>query len=290
MGRLDSKRAGVLLPVLDPIWLLLLGPFVLNAVPSSEPEKSDMMYNTDDHWKQWGEQDPYFGVLSRDKFRKENIDDNRTEFFESGGAVVSRVISMATRQFGQFNQGSALDFGSGVGRLTIPLAQRFKNVVGVEISEAMIAEAQRNCQLYAVGNVDFVKSDDHLSRVAQKFDFVNSCIVLQHIPPRRGMTIISGLLHVLNPGGVIALHFPVRRRLPRREQLVYAIKHNVPFTRYCFNLLRGRRLSEPLMQWNEYNLVEVMALCSASGIREFALHTDLSEGMFSVILVGRKDA
>jgi hypothetical protein len=47
------------------------------------------MYNTDDHWKQWGEQDPYFGVLSLDKFRKENIDDNRTEFFESGAEVVS---------------------------------------------------------------------------------------------------------------------------------------------------------------------------------------------------------
>ena len=38
------------------------------------------------------------------------------------------------------------------------------------------------------------------------------------------------------------------------------------------------------------NLIEVMALCSASGVREFALHTDLSEGMFSVTLVGSKAA
>jgi hypothetical protein len=93
---------------------------VLNAVPSSEADENDIMYNTDDHWKQWGEQDPYFGVLSLDKFRKESSDDNRTEFFESGAEVVSRVIAMATRQFGQFNRGSALDFGSGVGRLTNP--------------------------------------------------------------------------------------------------------------------------------------------------------------------------
>src|SRR5258708_13388605 len=109
-----------------------------------------MVYNTDDHWKQWGEQDPYFGVLSRDKFRKENIDDNRKEFFESGAEVVSRVIAMATRQFGQFNQGSALDFGSGVGRLTIPLAQRFKNVLAVEISHPILAHTHRNCHLYAL--------------------------------------------------------------------------------------------------------------------------------------------
>jgi len=246
------------------------------------------MDNTDDHWKQWGEQDPYFAVLSRNKFRKENIEENRKEFFESGAEVVSGVIDIAVRHFGQFNLGSALDFGSGVGRLTIPLAQRFKNVVGVEISAAMISEAQRNCQSFAAWNVEFVKSDDHLSWVAQKFDFVNSCLVLQHIPPARGMTIISGLLRVLNPGGVIALQFPVRRSLSPLKQLAYMVKHNVPLARYCFNLLRGRRFSEPLMQLNEYNLIEVMALCSASGIREFAIRPTLSENMLSVVLVGRK--
>ncbi len=102
------------------------------------------------------------------------------------------------------------------------------------------------------------------------------------------MTIISGLLRVLNLGGVIALQFPVRRRLSPLEQLAYVVNHNVPFARYCFNLIRGRRLSEPLMQLNQYNLIEVMALCSASGIREFAIQPTLSENMLSVILVGRK--
>src|SRR5258708_32090457 len=101
------------------------------------------MDNTDDHWKQWGEQDPYFAVLSRNKFRKENIEENRKEFFESGAEVVSGVIDMAVSPFGRFNLCSALDFGSGGGRLTIPLAQRFKTFVGVEISSAMISGAQR---------------------------------------------------------------------------------------------------------------------------------------------------
>jgi tRNA/tmRNA/rRNA uracil-C5-methylase (TrmA/RlmC/RlmD family) len=41
------------------------------------------------------------------------------------------------------------------------LAQRFETVVGVEISAAMISEAQRNCQSFAVWNVEFVKSDEH---------------------------------------------------------------------------------------------------------------------------------
>jgi 2-polyprenyl-3-methyl-5-hydroxy-6-metoxy-1,4-benzoquinol methylase len=247
------------------------------------------MYNTDEHWKQWGEQDPYFGVLSQAEFRKENIEKYRNEFFDSGAQLMSNVVGMAVRHFGQFNTASALDFGSGVGRLTIPLAQRFKKVVGIDISEAMIAEAQRNCQGFGVFNVDFVKSDDQLSLVAQKFDFVNCCLVLQHIAPKRGMKIIARLLEVLNKGGVIVLQFPVRVHLPALQQVVYTIKHKVPFTRHCFNLLRGRRISEPLMQLNEYNLIEVMALCSANGIQETTVRSSTFAGGLSATLVGKKE-
>ena len=44
------------------------------------------------------------------------------------------------------------------------------------------------------------------------------------------------------------------------------------------------------MQMNEYDLIEVMALGSVNGIREFALHPNRLEGTLSVILIGRKDA
>jgi tRNA/tmRNA/rRNA uracil-C5-methylase (TrmA/RlmC/RlmD family) len=73
-------------------------------------------------------------VLSEKKFRKENVELNRKEFFESGAEYVSGTVATAVRHFGQLNKESALDFGSGVGRVTIPLAQHFKKVVGVEIS------------------------------------------------------------------------------------------------------------------------------------------------------------
>jgi 2-polyprenyl-3-methyl-5-hydroxy-6-metoxy-1,4-benzoquinol methylase len=248
------------------------------------------VYNTDEHWQQWGEQDPYFGVLSQAEFRKENIEKHRNEFFDSGAQLMSNLVGMAVRHFGQFSTESALDFGSGVGRLTIPLAQRFKKVVGVDISEAMIAEAQRNCQGFSVFNVDFVKSDDQLSSVGQKFDFVNSCLVLQHIPPKRGMKIIARLLEVLNNGGVIALQFPVRVHLPALERVVYTIKERAPVTRHCFNLLRGRRISEPLMQLNEYNLIEVMALCSVHGVQETTVRASAFPSGLSATLVGKKEA
>jgi SAM-dependent methyltransferase len=248
------------------------------------------MDNTDDHWKQWGEQDPYFAVLSDKKYRIKNFAANRKEFFESGVEYVTGILATAVRCFGQLNNQAALDFGSGVGRVAIPLAQHFKKVIGIEISDAMIREAKENGLHFAVQNVDFVKSDDQLSLIFQDFDFINSCLVLQHLSPKRGMNIIARLLKRLNPGGVIALQFPVRRRLPPLEQLVYFLQHNVPLARHGFNLLKGRRLSEPLMQMNTYDLVEVIAVYLANGIREFSLHTHVSEGTISVNLIGRKEA
>jgi SAM-dependent methyltransferase len=159
----------------------------------------------------------------------------------------------------------------------------------VEISEGMISEAKQNCQRFEVNDVDFVKSDDRLSGLSQKFDFVNSCLVLQHLPLKRGMQIIAQLLKSLNPGGVIVLHFPVQRRLPPLELLAYWLKRHVPFARYGFNLLQGRRFSEPLMQMNHYDLIDVIALYSAHGIREFTFQTQISEGNISIALLGRKE-
>jgi trans-aconitate methyltransferase len=242
------------------------------------------MCDTDKHWEAWGQQDPYFAVLSDKKFRKGA---DRQEFFGSGLETVDGLVAAAKRHFGNLNYGSALEFGSGVGRLTMPLSKHFGSVVGVEISEAMINEAKVNCVKSGINNIQFFKSDDQLSSVGEKFDFIVSVLVLQHIPNKRGMRIVSRLLEKLNANGVIAIHFPVRIRLPWPERLIYRIKQTVPASRYLFNLLQNRRLTEPLMQMNEYSLTEVIELASARGIQEFALTTCIETKVNSVILFGR---
>ena len=85
------------------------------------------------------------------------------------------------------------------------------------------------------------------------------------------------------------MHFPVRRRLHPLELFAYSLKHHMPFARYGFNLLQGRRFSEPLMQMNHYDLIDVIALYSAHGIREFTFQTQVSEGNISIVLLGRKE-
>jgi 2-polyprenyl-3-methyl-5-hydroxy-6-metoxy-1,4-benzoquinol methylase len=149
--------------------------------------------NSDESWEKWGKENPYYGVLTDDRFRQENFNSElKAEFFETGRLHIDRVLSMARTHCGaSVTLQSALDFGCGVGRLVIPLAGIFKHVTCVDISSAMLEVAKQNCAERGIDNVNFVRSDDNLSRVAGKFDFIHSYLVLQHIPIRRGEKIIA---------------------------------------------------------------------------------------------------
>src|SRR5206468_646732 len=88
--------------------------------------------DTDDAWKQWGLQDPYFGVLTNDKFRARKLtDEAKAEFLDSGRGHVEHVMAMIRRHCApDFAPRRVLDFGCGVGRLVLPFARMAEHVVG----------------------------------------------------------------------------------------------------------------------------------------------------------------
>ena len=72
----------------------------------------------------------------------------RREFFESGEADVDHLFQL----IGGFSPADALDFGCGVGRMTLALAKRVKRVVGVDIAPQMLALARRNAEEAGTAN------------------------------------------------------------------------------------------------------------------------------------------
>jgi 2-polyprenyl-3-methyl-5-hydroxy-6-metoxy-1,4-benzoquinol methylase len=164
--------------------------------------------DTDKDWEFFGRTDPYWGVLTHAQFKSENLTDAaRAEFFDSGRANIQHILGVVRdKVVPGFVPGRALDFGCGVGRLTLPLAEVAHSVVGVDVSDSMLAEARRNASAGGLANVEFVKADDRLSQVDGPFDFVNTYIVLQHIPAPRGQAIFQRLVELLAPGGVGAVH------------------------------------------------------------------------------------
>jgi SAM-dependent methyltransferase len=164
--------------------------------------------STDLEWEKWGATDPYFGVLTDPSFRADRLDDAaRRRFFGSGVQHVEMLRDRCRALFGSdFSPKRILDFGCGVGRTIIPFAALADEVVGVDVSSSMLAEARRNCDREGLVNVHLLLTDDSLSCVQGQFDFVHSFIVLQHVEIPRGRELLRGLADRVRPSGAAAIH------------------------------------------------------------------------------------
>lgn len=157
---------------------------------------------TDQDWEYFGKTDPYWAVVTNKSFHKENLDNQTREFFfRTGEEYISHIFDVIHSCIvPDFQPQRALDFGSGVGRLVVPLAIRSNQVVGVDVSDSMLKEAQQVVRERGLTNVQFVKGDDALSAVTGSFDLLNSYIVLQHIPTERGIKILRRLVTLVREG------------------------------------------------------------------------------------------
>jgi SAM-dependent methyltransferase len=248
--------------------------------------------DSDRVWQQYGSTDPYFGVVSEERFRRGRLDDRaREEFLRSGLEHVESVRRTIVEHVDpEFHPNRALDFGCGVGRLAIGLARISREVVGVDISRAMLDEARRNCRERGVANAAFRLCDDRLTTLARPFDLIHSYIVFQHIPRRRGLRILRRLLELLRPNGVGALHFTFWRRASLGERLAYWFRARVPLVNEVVNVLRGRPWRHPMMQMNDYDLGSICATLFEHGCTVLHLQLTDHEGHLGAMVYFQKRA
>jgi len=206
-------------------------------------------------WQKLGEAAPYHSVLVADEYRPENLTaDHRDRFFDSGRKHVADLMALVHELRPGFTPRTAVDFGCGVGRLAIPLARMSAQVLAVDVSEAMLEEARRNCREAGVGNVRFLQTDELARLEPGSANLVHSFIVLQHIAPREGYPLIERLIGLLEEGGIGALHVTFHDDRPFPARLLSWIKNHVPGAAVVQNLLRGRPPGEAVMQMHTYRL------------------------------------
>lgn len=249
-----------------------------------------MFYSdTDREWERFGKNDPYFGVLTDDKFRTDKLtEENKEEFFRSGYERINFVLKTIKRHIDpKYKIKRALDFGCGVGRLVIPLAEAAEYVVGVDVSNSMLDEAKKNCEARSIKNLDFVKSDDKLSLLDGKFNFIHSFIVFQHIPRRRGLLIFENLMAHLDEGGVCVVHFTYDS-VHRKVKLVSWIKKYFPLSKNFINLASGREFFAPQMQMNNYDISKVFLIMQRSNVSEYYAEYSNHGGVLGIVLYFRK--
>lgn len=220
-------------------------------------------------WRLIGEREPYFGVLSTPAFRKANIDEKEIEAFHaSGRADVARLMQWCVEDLGMAPGGRSLDIGCGVGRLTLAMAARAEKVVGFDPSEPMLALARTRAALEGSTNAVFV---DRLPD--GPFDWINSYIVFQHIPPKEGLALLASVLAKAAPNAFLTLHFTLWREahLAKPKNLV-----SIAATFFSRVLARlGAAPAERLIRMYDYDLSDVMRLVVGAGFERACLrHTD----------------
>jgi len=246
---------------------------------SSDP--TDM--STDVAWEEWGRRDPYFGVITNPKFRRNGLnEDAKQEFFRDGETFANYLLAAIQRNIDpQFRPKRILDFGCGVGRLLVPFALLADEVVGLDVSPSMLEEARRNCDERQLCNVRLLHSDDDLSALSGTFDLIQSFIVFQHIPVQRGRAIFGKLLEHLSPGGVGAIHLTYSKTRFASTYGVAPPTQPPPAT-------KGQSIptdADPEMQMNPYNMNEILFLLQCTGVQRTYLEFSDHGGELGVFLL-----
>ncbi len=233
---------------------------------------------SDADWKKWGATDPYFGVITHEKFRGKNLnDENLNEFFKTGEMHIEHVYKIFRLYFDEnFNPQRVLDFGCGAGRLLLPLSHRATEVVGVDVSEGMLDEARKNIERRGICNAELVLSNGtELVTKIKTQDFIHSYIVLQHVSVEAGEKILKVLLSKIKPGGYGALHFTISSSGSVLREFISAIRNRVPFLHYIFNAIQGKNFLEPRMQMTKYDLSKLLSFFEDYCIKQLLIeHTD----------------
>jgi len=99
---------------------------------------------SDKEWEKFGTKCPYYGVISHKKYYKGCLTEpEKEEFFRTGQEHVNHMLETIRNKIDEkFILKKVLDFGCGVGRVAIPLAESSQHVTAVDVSTSMLKEAE----------------------------------------------------------------------------------------------------------------------------------------------------
>lgn len=246
---------------------------------------------TDKAWQRWGEKEPYYAVVTDEKYLNENLGDERVEeFFERGKQHLENTITLIQKHVdASFAPTRALDFGCGTGRVLVPLAERCETVVGVDVSDGMLREAASNCTARTQSpNWRLINTQAFLDDLSIRYDFLHSHIVFQHIRRRAGERLLKLLLERLEPGGAVALQFMYRNNTPPIRRCLTWIKNRVPFAHGTARVLSGKRHLVAPMEMNVYDVARIKAILVTAGVSNLHLSASEQGVMQSVTIYARK--
>jgi SAM-dependent methyltransferase len=130
--------------------------------------------------------------------RREQDDE---EFF-STGSDIAKTLELDLKRFR--GRDAALEIGCGPGRLMRPMSRNFAEIHGVDVSDEMIRLACERLRDTPTAHPHHSSGSDLAMFPDEKFDFVYSYAVFQHIPSREVVfNYLREARRVLKTGGIL---------------------------------------------------------------------------------------
>ncbi len=193
-------------------------PYPLDSAPpmhieaATEPAALQALW---DHvaatWSTLGETDAHWSVLTEDRYRAEALDGAAlADFLAAGEGEVHRLDAWLRRSgMALPAEGTCIELGCGVGRITRSLARRFTRVVALDVSASHLRAAAAQMAAEGIGNVELAQIRGQADLIElEGADLFFSVISLQHSPPPIILDVLARAFAGLRPGGFAFFQVP----------------------------------------------------------------------------------
>jgi SAM-dependent methyltransferase len=210
---IDSYEFQALLERLHPATgerrLPLALPPLSIAWETDGPSEQALLEYVEATWTALGNVEPHWSVLGSAHFKASEIAANRAEFYGSGAydlGIIESVLARHGLRAEAFHR--VVEYGCGVGRVTLHLARVFRDVLALDISVSHIGLAREAALESGVTNVQFRLVTGTDFGMDGPFDLWFSRIVLQHNPPPIIARILRRMFSLLAPEGLAIFQLP----------------------------------------------------------------------------------
>jgi ubiquinone/menaquinone biosynthesis C-methylase UbiE len=241
-------------------------------------------------WKQWGKEDPFFGVAAWAGKEKGGAVPWTDEEFYSLGESDWRDFVNHWRHYG-LSKESCLEIGCGAGRITKQLASYFDRVYAVDISPEMISYARK---AIPGANIEFAVIDGlHLPHADGSVSAIFTTIVLQHLDNKEiGYDYFREFYRVLSSDGTIMIGLPLYQ-FPVETGVIGALMSSEYALRRGLGNIRAsikRRLGMKMMRGTQYPMKSLREFLTSIGFKkiEFRFFTVSSNGFYDQYVFATK--
>lgn len=241
-------------------------------------------------WKQWGKEDPLFGVAAWAGKEKDGASPWTDEEFYALGESDWREFLSHWQHYGISKQ-SCLEIGCGAGRMTKQLGGYFDRVYAVDVSPEMISRAQKAIDS---GNVEFSVIDGlHLPQSDGSVSAIFTTFVLQHLDSKKiGYDYFREFYRVLSPGGTLMAGLPLYQ-FPVDTGFVGALMSFEYALRRTLGDIRAevkRGLGMKTMRGTQYPIRSLRLFLASLGFNrvEFRIFAMTSNGVYDAYVFATK--